>query len=112
MNKELVSQVVARLASHGWTPIEGGTAIARKTFDTAVGPKEALVYLTNSRDDDPNRTLQGDYQSEGRNVLEPHGVLLPKAAEPVMVDALVDKFVAGAERAVGESYAARLRNQA
>lgn len=46
--QERRAAIVAQLAAAGWTPIQGRTAIANKTYPTAVGPKEAQVYWPSS----------------------------------------------------------------
>ena len=96
--------VGALLRQHGWVLVEGGTALATKVYSTAVGPKEAQVYLSRSRDDDPNQTLSGQYYSEGRNIMST-GVLLPKAAAAADVERLVAQFAREADYAVDASYA-------
>ena len=96
------------LVAQSWTILspDGHTAIAFKSFKTAVGEKAAHVYLT--RGDEYNRTLQGDYRSEGRNILEPRGQLIPLKASIDDVKALVDAFLLGIEFAIAESYAMKL----
>lgn len=101
---QLFLQVSARLAELGWTPLHS-VAIASKFYDTAVGPKEALLYLT--KGDGYYYTLYGTYYSEGRNALS-CGQLIPCAVEAGDVQAYVDKFAAQADAAVAETYAARL----
>ena len=96
--------VGALLRQHGWVLVEGGTALATKVYRTAVGPKEAQVYLSRSRDDDPNQSLSGQYYSEGRNIMST-GVLLPKAAAAADVERLVAQFAREADSAVDASYA-------
>lgn len=99
--------IVGRLAELGWDSLGNSrTAIAMKEFQTAVGPKVAHIYLT--RGDGVQRSLQGDYQSEGRNILEAWGRLVPVDAEPDRVRQEVDQFVKDIERQIGQSYAARL----
>ena len=107
-NQEPRAAVVAQLAAAGWTPIRSGTAIAKKIYPTAVGPKEAQVYLAGFGTEDPNYVLQGQYYSEGRNVLAGDSVLIPKAAGGEQVRRLTDQFAAAAEATVVDSYAARL----
>lgn len=103
---EIIRQAItSRLSEHGWEPISNGTAIARKFYETAVGMKEALAYLYPGAD---YFTLKGDYQSEGRNVLEAHGALIPRGADEQEAIEKTDAFAADADRYVGESYAARL----
>lgn len=106
--QERRAAIVAQLAAAGWTPIQGRTAIANKTYPTAVGPKEAQVYLAVFGAEDPNYVLQGQYYSEGRNVLAGDSVLIPKAADGEQVRRLTDQFAAAAEATVLDSYAARL----
>jgi hypothetical protein len=106
--QELRADIVAQLAAAGWTPIEGGTAIANKIYPTAVGPKEAQVYLADFGAQEVNLVLQGQYYSEGRNILAADSVLIPKAADCELVRRLADQFAAAAEASVLDSYAARL----
>lgn len=107
-DKALRSTIVAQLAAAGWTPLEGGTAIANKMYETAVGLKEAQVYLADYGPSSENYVLQGQYYSEGRNVLGGSGILIPKAGDEGTVTQLTQKFAAGAENEVLQSYAARL----
>lgn len=100
-------KVCAVLQLHGWVPTDG-VAIASKTFPTAVGPKVALVYLQDYGKGTENYVLAGDYQSEGRNILEPEFVLLPKQASDEVLRSLVLKFAAKVAKAIAASYAARL----
>ncbi len=95
------------LAGCGWSPLTG-PAIAEKAFVTAVGEKIALAYVSAFDKERLNCRLIGDYVSEGRNALEPHGVLLPWASSAESVRCLAEQFVANAEQVVGETYAARL----
>lgn len=107
-DQALRSTIVTQLAAAGWTPLEGGTAIANKMYETAVGLKEAQVYLADYGPTSENYVLQGQYYSEGRNVLGGSGILIPKAGDEVTVMQLTQKFAAGAEKEVLQSYAARL----
>jgi hypothetical protein len=107
---QLCALVAARLTAHGWSADENGYAtgvgIAKKTFQTAVGPKEAAVYITRSAEGDPTRTLQGTYYSEGNNVM-PCASLF-KSWTKDQVEMAVDQFAADADRSVRASYAAGL----
>lgn len=107
-DKALRSTIVAQLAAAGWIPLEGGTAIANKMYETAVGLKEAQVYLAAYGSTSENYVLQGQYYSEGRNVLGGSGILIPKAGDEATVTQLTQKFAVGAEKEVLQSYAARL----
>ena len=99
--------VLSLLTTRGWVP-EAGTAIASKTYATAVGPKQAHAYLADFGPSSAHLCLTGDYRSEGRNILESRGQLLPKVAAPLEVEALACKFADAVDASVGESYAARL----
>lgn len=95
---------VSRLLELGWSEARGA-AIATKQFATAVGPKEAQVYLEKFPE---AFRLTGVYYSEGRNILEPRSVIIPSGADHAAVHTLVDRFVTQGEEAIADSYAARL----
>lgn len=95
------------LVSRGWTA-QDYTAIASKQYETAVGPKQALVYLQDFGPQEEQLLLVGDYQSEGRNCLSSHGVLVPKCASVAKVKELADWFSIQADKAVGQTYAMKL----
>lgn len=102
----------ACLMAEGWTVIDS-TAIARKIYPTAVGPKVAHVYLSST-----GTMLTADYQSEGRNVAGSAMGLFPKehADQPgwLVRNAtrdLVARFTQDVNRLVEASYAARLLPQ-
>ncbi len=103
--ERIESVVVKRLLELGWISLDGA-AIAEKTYQTAVGEKAALVYLTDWRKG--FALLSGNYWSEGRNILEPHTVTLDYGTEPVALRQQVDRFVSDLDKAVGESYAVKL----
>lgn len=96
----------ALLLAHGWELVPGGTALASRSYATAVGPKVGQVYLSRSAEGDANETLSGHYYSEGRNVMP--SVLIPKAADAATLERLVAQFAREADAAVAGSYAARL----
>jgi hypothetical protein len=110
-DQALRAAIVAHLVAAGWTALERSTAIAIKTYDTAVGPKDAHVYLADFGPGETNYVLQGEYYSEGSNVLSARGILIPKDADPAAVKTLTERFAASAEHAVLDSYAARLLHQ-
>lgn len=107
-NQALRPAIVAQLVAAGWTALERSPSIAIKTYDTAVGPKDAHVYLVDFGPSETNYFLQGEYYSEGSNVLGARGILIPKDADLAAVRTLTERFAAGAEQAVLDSYAARL----
>ena len=97
----------ACLVELGWVA-EDGTAIASKMYDTAVGPRQAHVYVQDYGPQEGSVSLFGDYHSEGRNCLSTCSVSVPRFASAEDIRPLVLKFVTQADKAVGESYAARL----
>lgn len=94
------------LALHGWIVLES-SAVAYKDFPTAVGVKRALAWCY-TVSEGSHVSLVGEYWSEGQNVLEARGVLIPKIADQSAAARLVARFAAVAAAAVQASYAARL----
>jgi hypothetical protein len=107
MNEKIIAMVTPRLVSLGWTPVDG-TAIASKTYATAVGPKTAHIYLADYGPDCVNVALEGDYRSEGRNILEPCITLLPRSAQGILLSEVVKQFAQRIDDTVASSYAGRL----
>lgn len=95
------------LVAGGWSAFDG-PALATKSFETAVGDKEAVAWLQDWGKDSKSYTLYGEYQSEGRNALATSSVLIPKDATPDETRSLVAQFVSHADEAVADTYAARL----
>lgn len=105
MNIESVrTSTMEVLQLHGWTILDS-VAIARKEFVTAVGNKEALAYLYDQ--DGYDFKIQGDYLSEGNNVLAA-GTLIPVEANVSEVRKLAEEFCQYADAAIDRSYARRL----
>lgn len=95
------------LRVHAWIDVQG-SAVAQKTYQTAVGERCALAYFSDWGKDSTSFVLSGEYQSEGRNVLEAHCVLIPKDAVFAEVRRLADQFSKDVDTVVGQTYAARL----
>ena len=101
--------VQAALIANGWSPMPyNSSSLAERTFETAVGPRVAFVYLAPPMRDSDTRSLLSDYQSEGRNVLAPHLTLIPIAAGDDEVAQLIAKFSADAVKTINDTYAMRL----
>ena len=88
------------LLPFGWAALENSTAIACKTFNTAVGAKQAHVFVADFGEEGAAVMLQGEYQGEGRNILESQCMLLPKNSTLEEVKDIVAKFAQSAERAI------------
>lgn len=111
-SQSLRDLVVEALAAAGWVANPGGSALALKQYETAVGIKEAQACLGNLTSSVDNASLDGQYWSEGRNVLESAVVLIPKNADGEQVRSLARQFADQADTAVLQSYAARLLRDA
>lgn len=100
VERDLRATVGTLLSVHGWASTSG-TAVATKSYETAVGVKQALAYLCGNM-------LQGDYQSEGRNALEPHFVPVDNDLSDDELAERVAFFALQADAVVADTYAARL----
>lgn len=103
----LEKSIQTYLTELGWTVLDS-TAIASKMYDTAVGPRQALVYVQDFGPQEGVVRLMGDYQSEGRNCLSTTSVAITRFADEEIIKALTQQFAADVDNVVGESYAARL----
>lgn len=104
---EISTIIQTRLRAQGWTP--SNAAIATKDYDTAAGGRTAIVFL--SPGDGFNYVLQGDYQSQGRNILEPRAQLIPVDVTPDALEKIIETFILDTGKAIEESYAVRLLRQ-
>lgn len=107
MYETLREALTRTLLEHGWSR-EAFTAIASKDYATVVGTKQAHAYLGRDQSSDPNLVLKGEYYSEGRNVLEPRSVLIPKASSVEAATQLAQAFAAGVDERIAQTYAVRL----
>lgn len=108
LHEALLTTIETQLTARGWTsrrhPIFKGLAV--KTFETAAGQRDAVVYAyTNTSGID----LRATYTSEGRNVLAT--VYMPTFGinwdhEHVRVN--VDRFHDEIIRLINQSFARRL----
>src|SRR5690606_14572280 len=100
-NATVRSELRASLVALGWTP-RPDPALAAKPYATAVGEKLATADL--AAWPDGGLSLQGSYESEGRNVVAPCFQLL----QATTVAAAAVRFDSGVDAAVHASYARRL----
>jgi hypothetical protein len=68
-DQALRAAIVALLVAAGWTALERSTAIAMKTYDTAVGPKDAHVYLADFGRARPTTCCRASITARGRTCL-------------------------------------------
>lgn len=97
---------VSEIEAAGWS-IKRGPA-AEKFYDSAVGPKKALIWVSRKADQVGNFTISGEFWSEGRNVAENQGLVLNALAPAEDIPRLISSFLSGLERAIRDSYAVRL----
>lgn len=100
-----IESVLTALEAAGWKRGDGD-ARASKSFDTVNGRNDALAFVTQG--DGIHRTLQFQYISEGRNVAEANGALIPVGATAERASALATVAAAGAEKSIQESYGVRI----
>lgn len=106
---EIFEQKIQKsLVQHGWESLIGTVPLASKQFQTYVGRKEAHIYLQDFGAGSDCYLLAGDYQSEGRNCLEPHMVSIPKSAKDEEIHQLTVQFALKADAVISETYAMRL----
>lgn len=91
--------ILDHLQQHGWVATDGA-AIATKTYPTAVGPREAWVYLS-------GQLLTATYWSEGRNATASAATVLSDGPRQ---QGLIAKFCADVDALVCQTYAAALRS--
>ncbi|ART57116.1 hypothetical protein CBP36_19625 (plasmid) [Acidovorax carolinensis] len=80
--------------------------IGRKTYASAVGPKEAHSFL--ERFGDGSFILKAEMLSEGRNCLALCYSIIPKDADAEKIKQCVASFANEVDQAVAGSYAVRL----
>lgn len=107
MLQALKNAVTNHLKSFGWSQTDG-PSVGTKMYPTVVGPKEAFAYIQDFGPECENVLLAGTYYSEGRNILEPMPVLISRTADGEDIRRKVTEFIARADVAVAESYAAKL----
>lgn len=99
--------IAHRLIRYGWR-LNNGSALAVKTFKTAVGDRDAFVYLADCGKNSREFMLQGDYQSEGRNHLDPHPILFAKTSTPEEIQNAASRFAVLVDAVIANTYAMRL----
>lgn len=107
----LKDRVSEQVHSAGWQrPAEfdfkNTALVATKTFDSAVGPKSAWLYLTPWPEGDV--VLTGHYESEGRNIVSDVMVTLDVNVSDHDLQFGVSSLVRRVEKAINHSYAVRL----
>jgi hypothetical protein len=99
-------RVLQILREKGWTAKSGRPDFVAKEFATAVGIKVASAWC--SRTGSGAHWIQGEYRSEGRNVLESRLISVEPGADDAAVISAAVRFHEEANATVMETYAARL----
>lgn len=107
MKLQVQSVAVEAFTRAGWKGDRLLPHVLNKVYATAVGPKEATVraYLGQASD---LVWLNGQYWSEGRNVLATCHAFIPSTADEVEIISKVETFLADVELAISGTYAVRL----
>lgn len=107
LNENVISTLICSyLQSIGWTIFDQPSgALAFKMYDTAVGMREAQVYLPG---DQYSWKLSGLYESKGQNILSTSSVFIPTDFTAHQLQDLCVKFIQNVESAIADSYAVRL----
>lgn len=96
------------LTDQGWIALNS-VAIATKGYATAVGRKQAYVFVSYWANE---WVVTAGYDSQGRNILESLRVTLPETANADTIREAIAEFSADIDARVAESYAVRLiRNE-
>ena len=105
----LYARISAALVALGWDAIENPlpSGMAQLTVKTAVGDKYAIATEFWPSDTEAV-TLNGDYQSEGRNALSTMFARIPLDCTDSQLQEIVRKYDASVRDAVSRTYAARL----
>lgn len=112
MNTALSPQCfTSTLERQGWLPTSPKEQsltglLATREFDTAVGPKTAHFYLQYSGDG--QFIFQGNYMSEGRNVLSAISGYCLESNSPAELDERLIAMLESIKVAIDQSYARRL----
>jgi len=105
---ELQETVIARLLTHhGWASDRLRKTVAYKDYESAVGLKRAVVWITYDAEC-KQFWMHGEFTSAGEDVLATCYSCISAAADQNTVSNAVDSFVADAERRIAGSYAVRL----
>lgn len=102
-----LQQIAQTLSQRGWI-ITDGPSVATKRFMTVVGEKTAIAWFSRRADQVGNRSLTGEYHSEGSNILAARGQIIHEGDDARRVEAAVMAFADSAEAAIADSYAVRL----
>jgi hypothetical protein len=96
-------------AAAGWEKNPKGNPNAiEKYFDSAVGPKMAVIWIGRAPDQVGNFSVTAEFWSEGRNIAESKGIVLNINTPVEKIPGLIAQFIRKLEGAINDSFAVRL----
>lgn len=105
---DIVFAITHRMTTHhGWVLSEFYSNVIEKTYQTAVAPNRAMVYVTVDLANEYH-ALVGDFTSAGVNVLVGCPGWITGKPSQEEIERLVDAYVASAEEAISQAYSVRL----
>ncbi len=104
VREHMAALVRGRLIELGWTPCDGAGLVYRD-YDSICNKTRAFVYTGGDR---YNFSLQGQFESEGRNVLCTAGALIDLDATDERVIKETNAFALRAQGHISRSFAVRM----
>ncbi len=101
---EFIKNIKVVFAKYGWTSVDGGSAILKKNYDSAVGQKTALLYYNFDKEYD---YINPEMLGEGRNCLASVGCFKRSSNKESLIVAL-DKYARQIDDLANGSYAIKL----
>lgn len=105
--RDTANLVIECLVARGWVTDRIVKNVVTKYFMTAVGPKQADIWISYDHHYDFH-VLNGDYRSQGNNALAASSGWIPASASDAKIAKAVDQHLSLVEHVIGETYAARL----
>lgn len=99
--------IIARLAQSGWQKDRIVDAFS-KTFQTAVAPKQASIWLRFSQECNSWLLTNGDFTSAGENVLATAYAKCPVGMPSGEIEQAIDALVAEMEQRIANAWSVRL----
>lgn len=105
--RDALALIIECLAARGWMTDCVVKNAATKDFATAVGPKQATIWVAYSYSS-ACHVLTGQYESQRNNALSACWTWIPATAHASEIANAVDEHLAKVEHAIGETFAVKL----
>lgn len=99
--------IACHLATFGWQK-DRMVDVFSKSFETAVAPKRASIWLRFDQENNHWRLTNGDFTSAGENVLATCTRILHAGMQQDEIEQAIADFVAEMEREIAGAYSVRL----